>query len=176
MFKGWAVTWLVHMRNPRRLWRDLGVASFLVSQVLFLGMLLSAMIHPLCIGTLLFMAAKLATHGVLHIREVALTAISLINIAFGYGAFLAIGRATLSERERRQFWKVVLLTPVHWMLLSLAAWWAVWELWRRPHHWAKTPHSRRKRPAATEDQRSAEEGSPMILGSSAPMASMSRPS
>ena len=31
------MTWLCHMRAPRRLWRDLGPAGFAGFQVLFLG-------------------------------------------------------------------------------------------------------------------------------------------
>ncbi len=34
----------------------------------------------------------------------------------------------------------MLFTPVYWMLMSVAAWRAVWQLWRRPHHLEKTPH------------------------------------
>ena len=37
--KGYAVTWAVHMRNPARLWRDLGPWRFFGVQVLFVGTL-----------------------------------------------------------------------------------------------------------------------------------------
>ena len=39
----------------------------------------------------------------------------------------------------------MLFTPVYWMMMSIAAWRAVWQLWRKPHLWEKTPH----RPIAT---------------------------
>ena len=146
-FKGWAQTWLVHMRAPGQLWRELGPSSFCVTQILLFGMLLSALIHPLCVASVLYVGTRLLLSDVVHFEEAMMSILGLLNIVLGYGAFLAIGHATLSDRERRQFWKVVLLTPVHWLLLSVAAWLALWEIWRRPHHWAKTHHPRRA-PAA----------------------------
>jgi hypothetical protein len=66
-------------------------------------------------------------------------------VASGYGAFIAICAYTLSRFEKQSLWKVLLFTPVYWVMLSVAAWWALWEFYRRPHHWHKTPH-RKARP------------------------------
>ncbi|EKE45304.1 glycosyl transferase, group 2 family protein [Oceaniovalibus guishaninsula JLT2003] len=44
--KGYAMTWLVHMRDPRRLWRDVGAWRFIGIQVLFLGSLLGTLLAP----------------------------------------------------------------------------------------------------------------------------------
>ena len=54
----------------------------------------------------------------------------------------------LNREERRGFWKIVLLTPPYWAMLSVAGWRAVWQLWRRPHFWEKTPHEA-PRPGST---------------------------
>jgi hypothetical protein len=35
---------------------------------------------------------------------------------------------------------VLLATPLYWGCLSLAAWRALWEMWRDPYHWEKTEH------------------------------------
>ena len=32
------------------------------------------------------------------------------------------------------------LVPLYWLLISGAAWRAVWQLIRQPHGWEKTPH------------------------------------
>jgi hypothetical protein len=39
-------TYLVHMREPRRLWRELGAKRFLGLQVLMGGLILSSLVHP----------------------------------------------------------------------------------------------------------------------------------
>lgn len=141
-FKGWIQTWLVHMRNPGRLRREIGWPSFLVAQVIFAGMVVSALVHPLLVWTLLVFAWKaLAGIGV-DGRGSLLLAIDAVNIICGYGAFLALGFATSMKRERAGFWKLVLATPFYWLLLSLAAWRAVWQIYRAPFLWEKTPHRR----------------------------------
>jgi hypothetical protein len=35
---------------------------------------------------------------------------------------------------------VLLLTPLYWVLLSIAAWCALYELFRAPYRWKKTEH------------------------------------
>jgi len=35
---------------------------------------------------------------------------------------------------------VLVLTPLHWLLLSIAAWWAAIELIYAPFRWRKTEH------------------------------------
>jgi cellulose synthase/poly-beta-1,6-N-acetylglucosamine synthase-like glycosyltransferase len=176
-FKGWAQTWLVHMRSPRTLWKDLGPLSFLLMQILFLGMLVSALVHPVFLFTILYVIVKLAWVGSLANLEIVLVALGFVNILAGYAAFVAIGIATLTLKEKVGIASIALQTPFHWMCLSLAAWLALWEIYRRPHHWNKTHH----RPARSfvrdrhENQRKAEEGAPIILPSSAPITSRSRP-
>lgn len=186
-FKGWMQTWLVHMRRPRRLWQELGPASFLVCQILFAGMILSAIIHPVFLATAGYLLVRLVLHNHAGSSQSALILIDIANISLGYLAFLLLGRRTLEKRERRGFWKVIALTPLYWVLMSAAALRAVWKLYVEPHRWEKTPHFRRAGaagPAAAPrvEQTSAAYDlsrnfgpSPMITGSSSPIAERSRP-
>ena len=139
-FKGWMQTWLVHMRDPFRLAAELGPGSFLVAQILFAGMVLSALAHPFLVVTGLVMVVDLALARPMGPWRSLLLAVDLVNVACGYLSFLLLGWQALERRERRGFWRIVLFTPVYWMMMSLAAWRAVWQLCRRPHHWEKTPH------------------------------------
>jgi cellulose synthase/poly-beta-1,6-N-acetylglucosamine synthase-like glycosyltransferase len=149
-FKGWMQTWLVHMRHPRILWRDLGPASFLMSQILCAGMVVSSIAHPvflfslfyICLRHLLFM--QHATAGLL---QWTILVLDVVNITLGYLTFLVLGMRTLLAKERMSLWATVLLTPFYWALISLAAWRAVWKLYREPYHWEKTHHPRRTREA-----------------------------
>lgn len=138
-FKGWTQTWLVHMRSPSRLMREVGVGSFLIVQVLVAGMLVSALAHPLLLlsgaGLLAVMVAAEPSG-----LQTALLAIDVANIVCGYGAFLFLGWRALTPPARRGFWKHVLFTPVYWLMMSGAAWRALGQLYRDPHRWDKTPH------------------------------------
>ena len=53
-FKGWMQTWLVHMREPRRLLRDLGLPGFLAFQLVVGGNALAALVHPLFLAGLVY--------------------------------------------------------------------------------------------------------------------------
>ena len=139
-FKGWIQTWLVHMRSPRYLLREIGGPSFVIAQILFAGMIVSAMVHPLLVATVLYVPVKLSLTGNIAFSEAIAATVGLSNIAIGYGAFILLGWRTLTLREKASLAKIVVMTPLYWLLLSLAAWMAVWEIYRRPHHWNKTPH------------------------------------
>ena len=139
-FKGWLQTWLVHMRNPYRLARELSPASFLVAQVLLAGMVVSALMHPVLAFTALWLAADLAMGRPEDGWRSILFVVDVTNIALGYVSFLLLGWQALDRTERRGFWKIALLTPLYWLAMSAAAWRAVWQLCRDPHLWEKTPH------------------------------------
>ena len=54
-FKGWMQTWLVHMRSPLRLARELGLPGFAVFQLLVGGTVLAALVHVLFALRLIWM-------------------------------------------------------------------------------------------------------------------------
>ena len=149
-FKGWCQTWLVHMRSPVALWRQIGPSSFGVAQILFAGLVLSAIAHPLMLGTGAWLTCNLLRGEPLGVMHSIMLAIDATNIACGYASFLLLGWRTLEARDRSAFWKMALFTPVYWMMMSLAAWRALWQLWSNPHRWEKTPHFRTEAGAASE--------------------------
>ena len=141
-FKGWIQTWLVLMRNPWSAWRSMGTASFLCAQILLAGMVLSSLVHPFLILSLVTMiAALLALPPELGALAITLITLDLVNIALGYLAFIALGLISIMPEVRASFRARLLLVPVYWLLLSAAAWRAVVDIIRRPHYWAKTPHA-----------------------------------
>jgi cellulose synthase/poly-beta-1,6-N-acetylglucosamine synthase-like glycosyltransferase len=148
--KGYMVTWIVHMRHPVRLLREMGVRGFLGFQSMVLGTALLPLLnlwfwgmlawwllwHPAWIralfpGPLYYMAALLLWVG---------------NFLFSYGQL--VGMYAAAERRRRQRPRLLthdlvpsaVLSPVYWLLITVAAYRAVWELVRSPYHWAKTHH------------------------------------
>jgi len=147
-FKGWMQTWLVHMRSPMSLWRDLGGIGFASLQLLIGGNVLAALIYPLFLGIVLWrgaMGAPLFAFGVAGLHNVAL--------AGGLFASIVATVIGLSRRGLATSAWVVVLAPLHWLMLSLAAWRALVQLIRDPYRWEKTEHglaksSRRTLPAA----------------------------
>jgi glycosyltransferase XagB len=126
--KGHLVTWLVHMRRPGDLLRELGLWRFIGMQLSLGGGLLSSFVH----GPLLILALAGLASGQ---RWETLTALLI-----GYGAAWACAlRAASNDKDRRILTRA-LTAPLYWPLQSWAALCALWELPHAPHIWAKTEH------------------------------------
>lgn len=139
-FQGWMQTWLVHMRAPARAWHELGPKGFGTLQLVVGGTVLSALVHPLF---LLAFAVSAVSGGSLDKRGIAgllMVALSGTTFASGYLATVTLGAVGLARRRLLSSAWVLLLVPVHWLLLSLAAWQAVIKLARDPYRWDKTEH------------------------------------
>ncbi|MDP2409723.1 MAG: glycosyltransferase family 2 protein [Pseudolabrys sp.] len=140
-FKGWMQTWRVHMRQPRRLLRDLGPAGFVTFQLVVGGNVLAALVHPLFMAGLVH--AMVSEAGMWDSQNTTAKALALIygaNIVIGYLTSALLGWIGLSRRGLTSTAWVLVLTPVHWLLLSLAAWRALFQLITAPHAWEKTEH------------------------------------
>ncbi|MCO5063438.1 MAG: glycosyltransferase [Rhizobiaceae bacterium] len=138
--KGWLQTWLVHMRSPVRLLRELGFGSFIVTQLVLFGMVFSALVHPAMIVALLYLAFAIVAGVSFGRFDLALVAMDIASIFGGYAGFLVLGWTRLRPKERMSFWKVVAATPAYWMLISVSAWKAVKDLVLNPFYWDKTNH------------------------------------
>jgi hypothetical protein len=62
------------------------------------------------------------------------------TITAGFASTVLIGLMGLSRRGRLRSGWVLALTPIYWGCLTIAAWRALWELWRDPYRWEKTEH------------------------------------
>jgi cellulose synthase/poly-beta-1,6-N-acetylglucosamine synthase-like glycosyltransferase len=134
--KGWMQTWLVHMRHPWRLYRELGLWPFLTVQLVVGGNVLASLVHPIMIVWLaISIAAGLPPWS-------STTAVVWFGTAMagGYLTSMALGAAGLLRRGLIGHAWVLLLVPVHWLLLSLAAWRALYQLLHDPYRWEKTEH------------------------------------
>jgi cellulose synthase/poly-beta-1,6-N-acetylglucosamine synthase-like glycosyltransferase len=141
--KGWMQTWLVHSRNPVRLCRDLGWRRFLGVNLIGTGLILSAMIHPIYLATILVAATDpLLLWGDGGVFAAAVVGVNLFNLAAGYLAMAALAQKTLELRGRTDQAPALMLLPFYWLLMSVASYRALFQLMWRPHHWEKTPHGR----------------------------------
>ena len=136
--KGFMMTWLTHMRTPRRLWHDLGPKRFMGVQVLLLGSVLQNLLAPL------LWTFWLIPFGLPH--PVA-TALGEAGFTLLYSTFFATTALTLlfdavGLRKTRHglspLW-VPSLIAYH-MLATFAAYKALWELLTKPFYWDKTSH------------------------------------
>lgn len=138
-FKGWWQTWLVHMRHPIRLMHDLGLAGFVTFQVLLLGVLISVLIHPFFLAAVLWSVTGMDDTALSGSGQILLS-VNTANFILGYAAAVALSGVGAERRGVGGILPVLATIPLYWVCLSAAGFLALWELFRRPHHWAKTPH------------------------------------
>lgn len=137
--KGYAQTWLVHMRRPMDLWRALGTRGFLGFQCFVGGRVLVLLLNPIYWG---LNALWYLTHAqfIGRIFPAPIFYLGLLSLFVGNIAFLYLGMAGAMARQHYRLVKYTLLVPFYWMLMSIAAWKGVLQLLYRPHYWEKTRH------------------------------------
>ena len=147
-YKGWMQTWLVHMRRPGRLVRELNPAGAITFQLLLACNVLAALVHPvfmLWLGYSLLAAPSLQLVGVVPAAPVFVA-----TFFCGYASTIALDVVGLSRRRLLTHAWVLLLTPLYWFLLSLAAWRALFQLFHDPQRWEKTEHGLARTSRLTE--------------------------
>lgn len=136
--KGFLQTWMTHMRNPLRLWRDIGGAGFVVVQALFLGTVTSFLMAPVVLPMwLMTLGVTLPVYDM--VPRPLLWA--LIGGFVATEAFLvALGILALRRRPGGGPARWTAMMPLYWPLGAFAAVKALWELFARPSWWDKTAH------------------------------------
>ena len=134
--KGWMQTYIVHMRNPRRLWRQLGPAGFCSFQLVIGGFVLCALLHPwvyvLLIGQFVLSDAPL---GLPHLS------IHVLVFVAGYASTILAAMAGAANRGYFRLLFSALGMPAYWLLISCGAYMGLFQLFTKPHYWEKTQHA-----------------------------------
>ncbi len=137
--KGYAMTWAVHMRDPRRLWRELGPRRFLGVQVLFGGTLASFLLAPVLWSywlVVLDLPHPLGNGAMPGWAAAGLAGLFILAWAVNL-AVLLIGASAPEHRHLRP-WAATL--GLYFPLATLAAIRGIVEMVARPFHWDKTQH------------------------------------
>jgi cellulose synthase/poly-beta-1,6-N-acetylglucosamine synthase-like glycosyltransferase len=139
--KGYYQTWLVHMRNPWRLWRELGTRRFLAFHLTLGFSTFTTLVNPLFWAmTMLYFAtgtryiAGLFTAPVLYLGMATMV---LGNVMMCYCLMTGC-----MERGLHRAVRAMLTVPLYWGLMSIASYKAFLQLLRpsRRHYWELTVH------------------------------------
>ena len=135
-------TYLVHMRAPARLVHELGWSGFLAFQIILGGTTLAALVQPLLLGFILMALLAdipMLTTGGSHVSA-AIVWVHGAALVSGYTASVVLGLMGLRRRRLLTSAWILLCLPLHWILLSVAAWRALFQLVSDPYRWEKTAH------------------------------------
>lgn len=134
--KGYMMTWLVHMRRPLLLWRQLGTRGFLGFQFFVGGTVALALFMPA--------AGLIFVVGLCACGPWALESLKHINsMVFMLGLGVSALSAAAGAVGRRHYDLLIdiVFTPFYWGLTMLASIRAMWQLANNPFHWEKTLHA-----------------------------------
>ncbi|OYW57760.1 MAG: glycosyl transferase [Rhodobacterales bacterium 12-65-15] len=136
--KGYMMTWAVHMRRPRLLWRQLGPRGFVGFQILFLGSIAQVLLAPLLLSLLIVPLGY--PHPLVEVLPTAALVAMTTIFALSEATNLLIGVLGIRQtRHRLSLWWVLTM-KLYFPLASLAAYKALLELATRPFYWDKTEH------------------------------------
>jgi glycosyltransferase XagB len=139
--KGFLQTWLVHMRSPVGLMKSLGLPGFLVMQCMTIGVFASALLHPILLICSFWSLHPDNLRIAFEHPVTALLAVSNITfLALGYLVGAATSVVGLMHLRRPVALTTLLTLPIYWLMMSAAAWMALWDFLIRPFHWHKTQH------------------------------------
>ncbi|MEM6971369.1 MAG: glycosyltransferase [Pseudomonadota bacterium] len=151
--KGFALTWMGHLRRPRSLIGEMGVIGALAFNVLFLGGMVAYLAMPLFWAVLA--VGWITGEGVLTDWLTASRAgaggdgaTTAQWLPLAVGASLIAGQAVMAVAAARALWRRGMpglliwlpVMPFYWTLGAVASWKAVIELFVAPSYWDKTAH------------------------------------
>ena len=136
--KGYIQTWLVYMRHPVRLTRDVGFKGFLSFQLMVGGAFIF-LINPFfwALTTVFFLTQAGVIQDVFPGWVYFLAAAQLF---LGNFVFMYLAMAAAARRGYHGLAPYALMLPLYWGLMSLAAWKGFLQLFTNPFYWEKTEH------------------------------------
>jgi cellulose synthase/poly-beta-1,6-N-acetylglucosamine synthase-like glycosyltransferase len=137
--KGYLQTWLVHLRHPIALWRELGTAGFIGFNLTVGGTPLLSAANPVFWAlALLWLAGHPGFVEDLFPVWTYFGATASLLIGNFCTVYMNVVGARLLGLNRLLV--SCLLTPVYWVMMSMAAVKAIVQLVTNPSYWEKTAH------------------------------------
>ena len=137
--KGYLQTTLVHLRHPIKLVRQTGLRAAFG----FLMLVGGTPVTFLCVPPLyaVFIVSLLVPPDALSPYFPGWVMwMSLANLLAGNALMIYVSMMGAFKRKRYQLVAWGLLNPLYWLMHSIAAYKALWQLITKPHYWEKTAH------------------------------------
>jgi glycosyltransferase XagB len=148
-YKGYIQTWAVHLRHPVKLWRELGPKGFAEFNLFVGGTPLLALLNPVFWALALFwfiaepvFVQSIFPHYVYYL--------ALLCWLFGNFALIFMNVLMAHQMRGKGLHRAAALTPLYWVMMSLAAVKAAVQFVFQPSSWEKTVHGLGTRPVMKE--------------------------
>lgn len=136
--KGYAQTFLVHMRHPLKLLREMGIRSYLLGQLTFGGNFYLPLLNPvLWLVTIAGFVFK-ETFSFLSFYPIPI--IALFNLVVGNSIYIIIHLYAAVKTRKYFLIPYAIFIPLYWVLISIGCWKGMIQLITKPFYWEKTVH------------------------------------
>jgi glycosyltransferase XagB len=137
--KGYLQTYFFQMRHPVRVERRMGAKAFVAFQLFFASSSLCLVLNPVFwILTVVWFATEM--HWIEAIFPWPILYLGLIGLFVGNLACILSFVSGCFGRRHYEDVKWAFFAPLYWILMSIAAWKAVFQLFYKPMFWEKTEH------------------------------------
>jgi cellulose synthase/poly-beta-1,6-N-acetylglucosamine synthase-like glycosyltransferase len=138
--KGYMQTFLIHNRHPLRAIKIMGLKRWFGYNLLIGGTPTLFLLNPIMWG--LFIYFLMIGAPILDPTSIPATLwlISAINLLLGNTVTIFLNLIAVVPRKFYYLVPYALLSPVYWLLQSIGAYKALWQLIVKPSYWEKTEH------------------------------------
>jgi cellulose synthase/poly-beta-1,6-N-acetylglucosamine synthase-like glycosyltransferase len=136
--KGYFQTYLVHMRHPFRLMREIGFGAFWSFQFIIGGTIIFVLNPIFWLLTTLWLFTQAGL-----IEEMFpgfIFYVASLQLFVGNFVFMYLAVAGSMQRGLFHLVRYALFSPIYWGLMSLGAWKGFYQLFTKPFYWEKTEH------------------------------------
>lgn len=137
--KGYMQTYIVHMRQPFKLLKAIGLRGFLGFQLFVGGTVLSNLCYVL-LWVLFGISLFLTTEQNLYFFPQHFLTIAHFNLVAGTIGVIFLNFLGILQRKKYSLSLISITAPLYWLLISIASYRALYQLFFNPSYWDKTEH------------------------------------
>jgi cellulose synthase/poly-beta-1,6-N-acetylglucosamine synthase-like glycosyltransferase len=146
--KGYMQTYLVHMRNPIRLIKRIGIRGFLGFNFFVGATPITFLVYPiLLIIFLAYVIFNISSIKILFPDWVLF--VCIFNLMVGNILMIYVNMMAVFKRRFYELILFAIANPIYWLLHSAAAYMGLYQLVVKPFYWEKTNHGLSKINSAT---------------------------
>lgn len=140
--KGYMQSYLVHMRNPFRYLYSGSLGEFLSLQFMVGGKTAALFLNPLLwlLVGVYFLLHPVVGDAFESLFPQPLLYLGTLSLIFGNFFYYYLYLIACVKRKHYRLIKWTLFVPFYWIMMSVAAFIALFQLIRKPHYWEKTQH------------------------------------
>lgn len=142
--KGYMQTYLVHMRNPYKLYKSIGARGFFGFQFFIGGTVFTFLTYPILLFFLIFYFIFKSKWIELFFPD-WLIIISIINFTLGNLIMIYTNMIAIFKRRSYSLLIYALANPIYWLMHSISAYKGLNQLITKPFYWEKTNHGLTKK-------------------------------